>query len=623
MRPSPRRNNAVCIAMLPLVAAAAPTTAAATDGSFEGHFSVGLREVKVSGDDTKYRQHVNLEDGPRLFAVGVSLEPGSAHAAAPDRLTLDASGIGGDPYQTLRLEARKYGGYRFTYDHQRSDYFYEDLLTRPEDASVEGSTGGDFHHFDFERERDRVKLDVDIGDRAGLTMGFDRYEKNGDGTTTLDIEREEFELDKPIDETMQRYDLGFHYSWDRVELTINEQWQDYENASSAFLPGASPGSEPGAPAELDFFILDQPYQYDARDHAIGLRLRPGDRWDVELNARLGDLDLDMDARERSQGRDFLGNPFDRDVGGNGAVDRDTEFFQVTTAYSVTDRARITAAASHNKLNQDGELSFGADDGSSEWEIETTGFDAGVELAITPSLAAGAGWSHQKRDSRYRQTLEDFQKTDDVETDRNGYYAHVHYRPMAGLTLTASVEDNSIDDPFTVASATDTLRYRLRARYRHASGVSISATHSQTKHENDNSGWQSNTRQTDVRLTHATDRLTVSLGVAMVDLERDIDQLVTGGSRQDLFAISYSADASFWDAAASWRLTDSVNLAASFRSYDNDGSFEVDRDDARASIEVALPASYALQLSYRNVDFQEDELEFFDADIWELALRYRW
>ena len=37
----------------------------------------------------------------------------------------------------------------------------------------------------------------------------------------------------------------------------------------------------------------------------------------------------------------------------------------------------------------------------------------------------------------------------------------------------------------------------------------------------------------------------------------------------------------------------------------------------------LPADYALLLSYRNVDYHEDDLESFDVDVWELALKFRW
>ena len=187
----------------------------------------------------------------------------------------------------------------------------------------------------------------------------------------------------------------------------------------------------------------------------------------------------------------------------------------------------------------------------------------------------------------------------------------------------SFEDDRIDDPYTLASATDARRYKARASYRWDNGLKVSASYRRTDYENDNTGWISESRQSDIRLTHAGDRLTVSVGAAFVELQREVDQLVTGGSRQDLFAISYGADADFWDGAVRWHVTDRVDLTASYRAYENEGSFRVDRDDVRAGVEFLLPADYALLLSYRNVDYNEDELESFDADVWELALKFRW
>ena len=36
-----------------------------------GHFNVGLRDVNISGDKSKYKQHAQLESGLRLFEFGL------------------------------------------------------------------------------------------------------------------------------------------------------------------------------------------------------------------------------------------------------------------------------------------------------------------------------------------------------------------------------------------------------------------------------------------------------------------------------------------------------------------------------------------------------------------------
>jgi len=596
--------------------------AAAASSAFSGHIAVGYRDVDVAGDEPKYQQQINLDDGARLIDLGVVVRPDSQQAGVPDRIEVNAYGLGGDPYESLQVRIGKHRAYDFRYDRHRTEYFYEDLLVAPEDASISGSTGGDFHHFDTERVRDNLSLDIDLSSRAKVTLGFDRYELSGDATTTLDIEREEFELDKPIDETMESYAVGLEYAWDKVFLTLTERWQNYDNADSAFLPGFSSGN-PSAPAELDFLFLDQPYSFDTRDHQLSLRVRPDDRWEIRIDAQVSDLDLDVQATERSQGLSFAGVPFSGEITGDASVNRDTELFRLGVAYAITDRVRLTTSARKQRLDQDGMLLFGDVDGVSRWRIDTSSYEVGLDVAVTDTLAVAAGWAGERRETNVSQDSEGDSEGEAVQTDRDGYFANLSYRPNRHLQITLSAEDNRIDDPFTLASATDARRYRLQARYRWDNGLILSATHRRTDYENHNSGWNSDTKQTDIRLTHTTDRLTLSVGAAWVDLQRDIDQLVTGGSRQDLFAIDYSADADFWDGSASWRLTDRIDLAASYRAYDNNGSFQVDRDDTRASVEVALPDNYRLQLSYRNVDYKEDQLESFDADIWEIALKYRW
>lgn len=608
-----------------LIAGAASTRSAAA-ATFTGHVSVGYREVDVSGDEGKYQQHVNLDDGARLFDLGMVFQPdrdANSPAGMPDRVELNASGLGGDPYESVRVRVQRYGSYRLTYDHRSSDYFYEDLLLAPEEASVEQSTGGDFHHFDFERNRDALALDLDLSSRAKLNLGFARYEKRGESTTVLDVEREEFELDKPIDESLDRYELGFTYAWDHVTVALGQTWQEYDNDSQIFLPGFSPGSEADAPTSLDLFFLDQPYGFTSSDQRLSVQVRPSSQWIVELDARAGNLDLDMTATERAQGTDYLGRPFDREDAGAADVDRDTLLLDASVAYLVNDRLQLNAGVRRYDLEQDGAVLFGDTAGASAWDIETTGFELGVDMAVTTTVTLSGGWSTERRKSVVSHAIEGAGHTEAVDTDRDGFFGRLSYRPSRRAQVTLSFEDDRIDDPYTLASATDARRYKARASYRWDNGLKVSASYRRTDYENDNTGWISESRQSDIRLTHAGDRLTVSVGAAFVELQREVDQLVTGGSRQDLFAISYGADADFWDGAVRWHVTDRVDLTASYRAYENEGSFKVDRDDVRAGVEFLLPADYALLLSYRNVDYNEDELESFDADVWELALKFRW
>lgn len=605
-----------------LVSLMAPVALNAAD-EFTGHVEVGVREVDVQGDTRKYDQYVNLDDGARLFGLSVRYTPENNQGQTPDLVDVSLSGLGGDPYESIAVAVKKYGAYRFRYNRHRSDYFYEDILVRPQDASIEGSTGGDFHHYDFERTRDNASLEFNLSDRAQVSFDFDRYEKTGESTTTVDVEREEFEVDQPIDETMRSSTLGFQYTWDKVTLIVSERRQRHDNDFSWFLPGFSLGTEATEPTELDFFFLDQPYQQDVQEHAVSVHVRPSDKLKLNVDVRDIDLDMDIDVVERSQGLDFVGAPFTRNLQGAGDVDRATTLVNVGADYALTDRVQIGANVRRYSIDQDGSMAFDNNLATTDWEVDNLGFELSAQAVLTDEIQIAAGWHSEQREAKFVEaaTTGDFLR--DEDTDQDGFFLTASYQPDKHLRLTLSAEDNRIDDPFTRASATDSRRYRLRGHYRFDNGLSLTGSHRQTDYENENTDWESTTKQTDLRLAYSLDRLTVTAGVGLIDLEREVDQRVAGGFRQDLFAIRYQADATFWDATADISVSDQLNLSANVRSYENDGSFDVERDDFQLGASYKLPQDYVLTLNYRNVDYMEGHIEEFDADIWEVSLRISW
>ena len=528
---------------------------------------MGWREVSVSGSEAKYDEDINLPSGPRLVDATLRFEAADRAGQWPDVIAIDVSNLGAEPYENLRLEIREFGAYRLHAERRRSDYFYDDIIVLPENASITGSTGGDFHRFDFERVRDNVSLDVDLNDRAQLGLGIERFEKRGSSTTTLDVQRDEFELDKPINETMQVWRIGFGYRWDKVALTLEERVSDYENRSELFLPGFSLGENSADPTTLDFFFLDQPYDYRSYEHTARLTATPMPRLQLSFGAVASNLELDAAAEERSQGVGFTGAPFTTDVAGSGGIDRDVTLFDIDGSYTVNDRLQLTAGARRHRLEQAGRVPFGDDQGGqSSWDIDNTGYELGVLFAATPAITVSAGWRGERRDVDVSLTPQmTATSRESRDTDSDGFYTSLDYRPRDNVTLTASVDDASLDDPYSLASPTSSTRYRLRGRYRFDNGLLVTASHSRTKRDNDTSQWADDSEQSDLRLSYASERLMLSVGASIVDLSRDYERLVTGGSRQDLFSVAYAADTSFIDAAVSYRLRDALTIGGNYRA----------------------------------------------------------
>ncbi len=590
---------------------------------FTGLIDMGVRKVNVSGDENKYRQQLNLDSGPRLLGLELAFEPGTGSGQAPDRVAVSAYGLGGDPYSSIEAEVRKYGAYDFEYQHRESEYYYDDLLIDPADIVPSASNGGDYRTFDLKRVQDAADFQIRLTDRARLNLGFDRYQRSGASTSPIDIAREEFELDAPVDEVLQTYEAGFRYDWERWSLKFDQRWREFDSKASAFLPGASEGSDPVAPTRLTNYVLDQPYSYDTSESQLGVKARLSERWKVSADVFYADLDMDFDVRETVQGTNFDGTDLAGTTNGGGDADRQTTQLFLTTSYDVTNRVRLTASVRDQSLDQDAAGLFGAAVGLSDWKMDTTGYALGVETVIGDAWTVSGGWTGESRKTRYSAEQDTVTAGEDVKTKRDGVYALVTYRPGSHWNLSFSAEDNGIDDPFTLASPTDATRFRLRGSYRWDLGLSLTGTYTYRKNRNDQSSWSSKTEQADFRLSYQNGPLTAAFGASFVVIDRSMDQLVTGGTRQDLFLIRYDADADTVDGSIRWAVSERLALSASLRDYDNEGSFAVERQDALLGARIDLSRGFGLDLSYRYVNFDEDDLENFDADIWQASLIFDW
>ncbi|NNE60836.1 MAG: hypothetical protein HKN35_08080 [Woeseia sp.] len=598
--------------------------ALASTDELSGEVTIGARNVSVSGARNKYQEDINLEDGVRVSDVSLVFVLDKSDALQPDRIELDAHNLGGDPYENMRLKIRKFGAYKFQAQRRRSAWFYDDIIVLPENASIEGSTGGDFHRFDIERVRDDVALTVNLNERADLTMGYERYAKTGSSTTTEDISRDEFELDKPVDELMETLRVGFDYRWSNTHLSLEERVHDYENDVEMFLPGFSAGENPDDLTSLDFYFLNRPYSFSGHDHIARIFSRPAKRLSVSGMVMLGNLDLETRVDERLQGSDFTGQPLQSADSGDGGISRDTVAIDARVRYTLNEQLGLLAGIRQRRLDQSGTVGFSVTEGGQgQWDIDSLAFDLGLAWQAAESLLVSAGWQTQSRDVDSTATQAGgTARTVTDRSDADGLFINFDYRPNNRLHVNARLNDHSRDDPYSLASPSEFTRYRLRASYRAPRGVLVVASHASNERENDLGQWAATTRQTSLRFSHSVADLTWSVGGTLVDNSQDFIRQVSGGSRQDLFDVAYRAETSYADASLSWSVNERWTVGGYWRRYDNSGSFDVSRDDWRTFFDVKLAGNYSIGVSYRNINFEEGGLEFYDAHVIEAGFRIR-
>ena len=589
---------------------------------FSGRLSLGVRSVDVNGSRPKFREDIDLTGGARLFELGFTLLPEERHRWLADRVDVDVRNVGGDPFRTLRLGVRKFGAFNFKFDRRGSDYFYDDVILPSALADNDRVSAGDFHRFDFERIRDTAQLTVDLSSGATLDFGMERSSRTGSSTTTREIQRDEFELDQPIEEELRAYHAGFSYAWKNLTVMVEERLRDYDNDTEIFLPLPSSGADSGDLSELDAYFVDQFYGYRSREHVARLTARPGSRIELNLAAVLQSLDLDMSRREFGEGVDFSGLPFTSDVSGPAEVARDTQLYDLDLTYYVSERLRIISGLRRQRLDQGGTVRFDGEPDGSQWDMEVTRLEAGLTLLPRSDLTLTAGGRHERR-----QTVQSRDGIDDVglqghDTERGGLFFKVGYTPSRRLRVTASVEENSIQAPFSLASPSDSRRLRLQGRYAWDNGLGLRASYRSTDLSNAASDWHAESAFTDVGVSYIDDRLEISLGYTQLESRRNVAQLVSGGTRQELFPVVFEAESEFVNGSARVQVQDWLGVGGRFRVFKNGGSFSRSRDDLSGFVQLGFGTNYVLDLSYLVVDYGEDGFDDFDARILEVSIGYR-
>jgi hypothetical protein len=627
------RRSAVPLCVVASLLLTAAWVAAADDdqqGSmFTGQFMIGYRSVSVDGQDNKYKEDYNLQKGPRLFNLSLLFKPDERLGGFADRVQLDVDHYGGDPFESLSLAVSKHGSYNLRYTRTKDTYFYSDIILPPELANPGIESGGDFRTFNYDHVRDLGRLDITPGKAAKLHFTFDRFTKLGTSTLPMDVARDGYEFDKPVDESQNRWGVGFDYAWRKVTVSLDENVRDYQNVVDLFLPGASRGADPTNADMIDYYFLNQPYDYKSYDHTARLIAHPNRRWILKASVLLQRLDLDVTADQRQGGTDFSGQPLSpSELSGSGSIARDTDVFDLDTTYAFNDRVGLLAGAWYKKLSQDGDLVFGDALNRGIWDLKTSGARGGVELGFGSGVTVTAGVQYERRQVDTSHTEgSDLEEQPRVTTEDTGLFASVGWVPNRSVHVTAELEDASYTDPYTLKSPTDRQRLRVRARYRTDGGLFVSGSFLYNKFKNDESGWDSHYGQGNVRVGYQTDWITVTAGYGRIDIGRSIahDVYVVDTTTLLFFVpIVYDAGTNLYDGQLRWAIHKEWTIGGDLRYYKNAGTWPLSHHDLGGYLEYTFKGGYLAHAGYRHVKYDEKEYSFDDysASIGEFSVGYR-
>ncbi len=592
------------------------------DQTFYGNFKMGYRYVDSSGANTKYKEDLNLDTGVRLFDFSLHYTPTEQFRNLFDRIDVNIYNFGGDPFEAMRMSIQKFGKYKFQYDRRKSTYFYDDR------QEVSGGALFDHHTFNFDRIADSALFEISFGKKVDFYVNYDRFTKKGNSVTTLDINRIEFELDKPIEEESDMLALGLNFNLKRYSFVLEERIHEYENTNSLFLPGyADGGAGARYPSFLNLYFLSQPYDFQTNTHTFKFNGRPLDSLLIKFSAQYSDMDMNLTHSEEADGIDYVGAPYVVDLSGTGSFSRKIGLYDLDLTYLLSNKVAVVASARYHDFEQDGTMTVDGSDESAALSYDTQGIEAGLQYQFNPKLALTLGYQFEIRDLQGTETV-----TNETESLRSGFFGNLKWNIRQGFRLTFDYQRGYFDGPYTLISPTLFDRFRTTIKYS-VQQFDFSGSYLLTMSECEipSELWESDTNQLMFRAGYNTDKFKLFAGYSLIDVDSKTDRDIyyppdwSGPEGTFPWSVHYEGKSNLIDAMLKLKLGTNWKLGAYANIYSNKGSWEISRTTAKAYLEYAFDNGFNAQIGYRFVDFKEKAsgLNDYKANIFEISFGYSW
>jgi hypothetical protein len=214
---------------------AAPEPASPTPSTEQwitGSVDFGYRFTSVGGNNDVYRSVVNLGQGPRLLGLDFTIIDPKKRLF--DHLDVRANNWGGDPYNTLHINASKKGIYDFNFDYRDIAYF--NLLPSFADPLLGTGIVLDQDSYFARRRMSDFQLDLFPGHRIVPYLAYGRDSGAGTGITTFESDVNQYPVSDHMFDKTDNYRGGvrlefnhFHATLEQGGTTLRDDQQAYDS----------------------------------------------------------------------------------------------------------------------------------------------------------------------------------------------------------------------------------------------------------------------------------------------------------------------------------------------------------------------------------------------------------
>jgi hypothetical protein len=607
-----------------------------------GTVDIGYRwTAGFRGSQALYRSLVNLGEGPRLLGANLNFADPVGTGKYLDRLQINASSWGGDPYNTLRLYAEKAGAYQFSADYRNVNYFNfipsfaNPLLSR-------GILLGQ-HSFDSTRRTMDFELTLRPGAIVSPFLAYSRNSGFGPGITTYTAEGNEFAINNQLRDTSDYYRGGVTINLRKLNLVLEQGFLTFKDDQRIFhTSGTNTGNRTTPLLGQDILLnqLDENYHVRGRTPVSRAQLTatPWEKLTVSGRFVYSQPNSDFDYDRRSAGNflsfDVLRAYTGELASGSSETDRPHTLGNLAIEYRpheririleslITDHFHIASSSSLGRSLTGTQPLSGPPDPNNTFDETTAGSDRlfvnmnqnqveGV-VDLTPRLFVRGGYRYVWSDTQLQSPVAG-EPDETVRLHRNVALAGFGFRLPRKADLSLEFEAGQGDHVFARTDILDYRRVRLRGRYQPWDWINVSGSFSLLDHENQQPDvgydFQNRGYSVSLSLTPAGGkRLSANLDYSRIDLNSDllfiIPQLLTSAPS------IYTEDSHFGNVSLDFGVFREIRLNLGYGVLSNSGSRPVNYHQPHAAVVIPISRRIAWTTEWRYYDYNEKTFSFED------------
>ena len=142
-----------------------------------GSVNFGYRFTDIKGREQKFRELLNLQQGPRLFDFNLHGRAPEGVSPFADSFSLNMSGLGGDPFPGGQLTVRKNGLYDLRVNYRQSYYYWDQNDSGLQPPGLHGLTS----NHDWSTVRRFATVNLGVNATKKLRFNFEYYRNSRDG----------------------------------------------------------------------------------------------------------------------------------------------------------------------------------------------------------------------------------------------------------------------------------------------------------------------------------------------------------------------------------------------------------------------------------------------------------